>query len=143
MAAGDITTLKTKGRYSIPGGGKSLQGAAKNNKVMVWGQLEGTYSASVGLDLGPRGGLRALGVSTVDFFSFEIRQAGVSGTRTNPTQQKLFKAGYEPETGAGNVDSIFCFDDLGQGSPAQPSADDLITVDFLVIGDDATAPELV
>lgn len=139
---GHITTLKTLGRYSIPGGGRNLQGAPVNNKVLVWGQLEGLYHATVGLDLGPRGGLRALGVSTVDFFTFEIRQAGVSGTRTNPTTLSLFKAGYEPETGGGNVDSIFCFDNLGADSPAQPSAGDLITVDFLVLGDDATAPIL-
>ncbi len=143
MADGDITTLKTLGRYSIPGGGKNLAGAAKNNKVMVWGTIIGTYHATVGLDLGPRGGLRALGVSTVDFFTFEIVQAGVSGTRTNPTSLSLFKAGYEPETGGGNVDSIFCFDNLGASSPAQPSAGDLITLNFLVLGDDATAPELV
>jgi hypothetical protein len=143
MANGDITTIKVAGSYSIPGGGKNLTGGAENNKIIVWGTLEGTYDQTVGLDLNTRGGLRALGVSTCDFFSFEIRQAGVSGTRTNPTQQKLFKAGRENENGGGNVGSVFCFDDLGAASPAQPSDADLFTLNFIVCGDDANAPEMV
>ena len=143
MANGDITTIKIAGRYRIPGGGINTTGAAVNNKVVVWGTLEGTYNATTGLDLTPRGGLGALGISGVaDFYSFEIRQAGVSGTRTNPTQQKLFKAGRENENGGGNVGSIFCFDELGAASPAQPSAGDLLTLNFIVCGDDAGAPIL-
>lgn len=142
MGDGLITTIKIAGSYAIPGGGKNLTGQAVNNKIMVWGTLEGTYHATIGLDLTTRGGLRALGVSTCDFYTFEVRQAGVAGTRTNPSSLKLFKAGRESETGGGNVGSIFVFDELGQGSPAQPSASDLITLNFLVIGDDANAPVL-
>ncbi len=144
MANGDITTIKIAGRYAIPGGGINTAGASKNNKVLVWGTLEGTYAAT-GLGLTARGGFNALGISGVaDFYSFELRQAGVSGTRTNPTQQKLFKAGRENENGAtsGKRGFIFCFDELGAASPAQPSAGDLLTLNFIVLGDDATAPEL-
>ena len=143
MANGDISEIKELGRYSIPGGGKNLVGQAVNQKVLVWGTIEGAYETT-GLDLPARGGLQALGVSTADFFTLEVRQAGVSGTRTNPTQQKLFKAGRESENGAtsGKRGFIFAFDDLGAGSPAQPSPGDLITLNFLVLGDDATAPVL-
>ena len=143
MAAGDITTIKEQGRYSIPGGGAQTPGAAPvNNKVLVWGTIEGTYDATVGLDLGPRGGLRALGVTKADFFTFEVTQCGVSGTRTNPASLLQFEASYEPETGGGNIDSIFVHDQIGSGGPLEPSDNDLITLNFLVLGDDATAPIL-
>ena len=142
MANGDITTIKEQGRYSIPGGGINTAGAAVNNKVLVWGTLEGTYDSTKGLDLGTRGGLRALGVSTADFFTFEVKQAGVSGTRTNPASLLQFEAGRENENGGGNVESIFVIDQVGAGSPAEPSNADLITINYLVCGDDATAPIL-
>ena len=142
MANGDITTIKEAGRYSIPGGGINLAGAHVNNKVLVWGTIIGTYDSTVGLDLGPRGGLAALGVTNCDFFTFEVRQAGVSGTRTNPTSLDMFRAGYEPANGGGNVDSIFVIDEVGDADPAEPSDADLITLNFLALGDDATAPIL-
>ena len=142
MANGDITTIKEQGRYSIPGGGIKVGGAAVNNKVLVWGTIEGTYDGTVGLDLGPRGGLKALGVLTADFFTFEVVQAGVSGTRTNPASLLQFVAGYEPATGGGNVDSIFVHDQIGAASILEPSDGDLITLNFLVLGDDASAPIL-
>ena len=142
MANGDITTIKEQGRYSIPGGGRNLAGAPQNNKVLVWGTIEGTYDGTVGLDLGPRGGLRALGVSTADFFTFEVKQAGVTGTRTNPASLAQFEAGYEGVFGGGNVDSIFVVDQVGAANVAEPSDGDLITINFLVCGDDASAPIL-
>lgn len=142
MGNGEITTIKVAGSYPIPGGGRTVDGAVVNNKIMVWGTIEGTYDGTVGLDLGPRGGLKALGVSTCDFFSFEVRLAGTSGTRTNPTTLDLFRAGYEPATGGGNVDSIFVIDEVGDADPAEPSDGDLITLNFIAIGDDATAPIL-
>lgn len=142
MANGDITTIKEQGRYSIPGGGINLAGAAQNNKVVVWGTFEGTYDATVGLDLGSRGGLRALGVSTADYFTFEVKQCGVSGTRTNPAALTGFRAGRENENGGGNVESVFVIDQVGAASPAEPSNADLITINFLVIGDDARTPIL-
>ena len=142
MAAGDITTIKEFGRYSIPGGGVNQGGAPVNNKVMVWGTIEGTYDGTVGLNLDARGGFGALGLTNMDFFSFDVREAGVSGTRTNPTQQALFRVGRENENGGGSVGKLFVIDEVGAASPAEPSDNDLITLNFLVIGDDASAPVL-
>lgn len=142
MASGDITTIKILGSYPIPGGGRNATGQPVNQKIMVWGQLEGTYDATKGLDLTTRGGLQAFGVSTADFFSFEVKQCGVAGTRTNPTTLKGFEAGRENENGGGNVGSIFVIDQVGAATVTPPSDNDLITVNFVVCGDDAGAPIL-
>ena len=138
MGDSDISYIKELGRYSIPGAGVNSVGGAVNNKVLVWGRLEGEYD-TLGLDLLARGTLRALGVENADFFTFEMRQAGVTGTRTNPTTLKLFKAHLQQTTVPGR---IFCFDQLGAASPAEPSDSDIITLDFICLGDDARVPVL-
>ena len=43
MANGDITAIKQLGSFTIPGGGNTLTGVSKNNKVMVWGEITATY----------------------------------------------------------------------------------------------------
>ncbi len=136
--AGHITTVKELGRYSIPGGGINTTGQAVNNKVMVWGTLEGLYKTT-GLDLLARGEAAALGLSTLDFYMFEVRQAGVSGTRTNPTTLDIFRAGMANAATGGK---IFVIDEVGDADPAEPSDNDLITLNFLAVGDDARAPIL-
>jgi hypothetical protein len=138
MADGDITTITEYGRFAIPGAGHNLQGMAKNNKVLVWGRLVGTYD-TLGLALIDRGGLRALGVSVADFWSFTVRYCGSTAT-TVPTDLKLFLADLELLTTPGR---IFVADEVGQDPPAEPSDAESVTIDFLVIGEDATAPELV
>jgi hypothetical protein len=137
--AGDISQISEYGRFAIPGAGHNLAGAAKNNKVMVWGRIKGLYN-STGLDLNERGGLRALGVSTVDYFSFTVRQTGSAGT-TNPTDLKLFLA--DLEQGVTTPGKIFVADEAGTDAPAEPSNSDIITIDYLIVGEDVTAPELV
>ncbi len=143
MANGDITTIKILGSYPIPGGGRNLTGANENNKILVWGQLEGTYDSTKGLDLTPRGGLGAFGITgEADFFSFEVKQCGVAGTRTDPASLAQFEAARENENGGGNVGSIFVVDQVGAANVEEPSDADLITINFIVCGDDATAPVL-
>jgi hypothetical protein len=106
---------------------------------MVWGRIKGLYKTT-GLDLNERGGIRALGVSTVDYFSFTVRQTGAAGT-TNPTDEKLFLA--DLEQGVTTPGMIFVADEVGADDIAEPSDGDIITIDYLIVGDDATAPELV
>ncbi len=86
-----------------------------------------------------RGTLTALGVTNADFFTFEVRQTGVAGTRVNVTQQKLAKANLQQ---TGTPGRLFVIDEVGAASPAEPSDTDLITLDFLCIGDDARVPVL-
>ncbi len=138
MADGDITRITEYGRFAIPGAGHNLAGQAKNNKVVVWGQLVGGYKTT-GLDLASKGGLKAFGVTTADYFSFTVRYAGATGLVV-PANLKLFLADLQQTT---TVDKIFVADEVGADTPAEPSDADIITIDWFVVGEDATAPELV
>jgi hypothetical protein len=135
---GDISQISEYGRFAIPGAGHNLTGAAKNNKVLVWGRIKGLYNTT-GLNLGARGGLRALGVSTADYFSFTVRFTG-SGGVTVPTDEKLFLADLEQSL---TNNFIFVADEVGADSIAEPSNADIITIDYFIVGEDVTAPELV
>jgi hypothetical protein len=135
---GDISQIVEYGRFAIPGAGHNLTGAAKNNKVMVWGQLKGKY-VTTGLDLNERGGIRALGVSTVDYYTLTVRYAGSGGT-TVPADELLFLADLEQALTPGK---IFVADQVGADSIAEPSDGDIITIDYFIVGEDITAPELV
>jgi hypothetical protein len=135
---GDISQISEYGRFAIPGAGHNLTGTAKNNKVIVWGRIKGLYKTT-GLNLAARGGLRALGVSTADYFTLTVRYTGAAGT-TVPTDLKLFLADLQQTT---TVDKIFVADEAGTDNPAEPSDADIITIDYFIVGEDVTAPELV
>lgn len=138
MADGDITKIIEYGRFAIPGAGHNLVGQAKNNKVMVWGRIVGTYD-ELGLDLQSRGGLRALGVSVADYWTFNVRYCGATAT-TVPSNLKLFLADLELLSTPGK---LFVADEVGADTPNEPSPAESVTIDFFVIGEDATAPDLV
>lgn len=72
MANGDITHIKELGRFTIPGGGRTLNGQAANNKVLVFGEISALY-VSTGIALDLSGGIRALGVSVLDYIEFEVK----------------------------------------------------------------------
>ena len=136
MAAGDITSIKELGRFAIPGAGHSLSGIAKNNKVMCWGEIIGTY-VSTGLNLANEGGIHALGVTNADFISLTVTKAGVTGTRTYPAQQLTFLANIDA------ANKIFICDQVGADNPAVPTSGDLITIQYFVFGDDSSTPAMV
>ena len=136
MANGDITSIERLGRYVIPGSGQNTIGQKKNNKVITWGRITGTY-VSGGMALDARGGVRALGVSVADVVHLEVRTAGTAATPTNPTSDNLFLANLLETT-----DKIFVCDQMGQANPAVPTAGDTIVLDYLVFGEDADTPEL-
>ena len=135
MADGAITTITELGRVTIPGSGHTRQGVASNNKIMVWGRIVGTY-VSTGLDLAARGGRLALGVHTLDHIALETRYCGSTAT-TVPTDMKLFIANLS------EADKIFVHDQMGTDSPAEPTDGEAVTIDYVIIGDDARAPDLV
>ena len=136
MADGDITTIKEYGRYEIPGGGHSVSGVAQNNKVLVWGQIVGTY-VTTGLDLSGAGGCKVFGLTNLDFLTMDVRYCGSTST-TVPTDMNLFLATLERSS-----DKIFVADQVGADTPAEPSDAEAVTIDFLVMGESANTPSMV
>ncbi len=134
MADGDITSIKELGRYTIPGSGHNLNGVAKNNKVMAWGTLVGTYAAA-GMDLRTKGGVQALGVSVADYIGLTVRYAGATAT-TVPADQTLFLANLDES------DKIFVCDQVGTANPAVVTPGEAVTIDYFVFGEDTSHPEL-
>lgn len=130
MADGDIVHIKELGRVTIPGGGRSTSGAARQNKVIVWGELNATY-VSTGINLSALGGVAALGVTTLDFSKFEAKY--VDGN--DPATVTLFAANL-----ATDEDKIYVLDDIGGG--AKPEDAEIIVLQYFVIGDSNAAPEL-
>ena len=135
MASGDITSIKELGRFAIPGAGHSLSGIAKNNKVMAWGEIKGSY-VSTGLNLANEGGVHALGVTSADFISLTVTKTGSLGT-TVPTALNGFLANLDV------AHKIFIVDQVGQDNPAVPTAGDLITVQYFVFGEDSSTPAMI
>ena len=134
MADGTITSIKELGRFAIPGSGHNLNGVAKNNKVMAWGALVGTYAAA-GMDLRAEGGIQALGVSVADFISLTVRYAGSTAT-TVPADQTLFLANLDES------DKIFVCDQVGTANPAVVTPGESVTIDYFVFGEDTSQPDM-
>jgi hypothetical protein len=93
-----ITAIKVLSRQTVPGGGSSLTGVAKNNKQIVSGEITGGYLSPVGLDLEAKGGPAALGLETIDFISFDVKtingtasvEAGVTTALYNHNLHRIF-----------------------------------------------------
>ena len=134
MASGDITSIKELGRFAITGAGHNLNGIAKNNKVMACGEIKGSY-VSTGINLANEGGTRALGVSTADFISLSVKFTGTGAIV--PTALNGFLANLDVN------DKIFLVDQIGQDNPTVPTAGDLITIDYVVLGEDTSQPAMV
>ncbi len=134
MANGDITHIKELGRFSLPGGGHTTAGVPKNNKVLVWGEIQASY-VSTGIDLAAMGGVEALGVSTLDFITFETRYSGA--TAIDPTSDLQYLSNL-----AVDENKIFVADQLGASDPAIPSDGDLVTLRYLVLGDTNAVADL-
>ncbi len=132
---GDISRITELGRFNIPGAGHNNIGQAVNNKVIVWGRLTGKY-ASTGLDLLRHGGVGpAFGLTVVDKVSLTVRTAEDG---TNPTSDNQFLANVTRLLG-----KIFLVDQMGQANPAVPGAGQVIVIDYVALGDEAAAPELI
>jgi hypothetical protein len=133
MADGDITAIKELGRLTIPGGGREVGGTPSNDKIIAWGRITATYAAA-GISLIGAGGFRALGVKgTGDLISLQVRYCGTTAT-TVPTDNNLFLANLQAKTETGK---IFICDQVGQANPAVPTPGEDVTIDYLVVGEDA------
>jgi hypothetical protein len=130
MANGDIQ-VKVLYRQSL-GGGIDANGVAKNTKILVVGEITGTYVAA-GLAVNKLGGANAFGVSGLDYIKLNTITIG----GVYPTAEKLFKADYNEAT-----HKIFLLEDVGAADPAKPADGDVVVLKFVAVGDDADAPEL-
>ena len=130
MANGDIQ-VKVLYRQSL-GGGVDATGVAKNTKILVIGEITGTYVAA-GLAVNKLGGPNAFGVRNLDF----LKLNPITIDSIYPTAEKLFKADYDVTN-----QKIFLLEDLGAADPAKPADADVVLLKFIAVGDDADAPEL-
>ena len=129
MANGDITYLKELGRFTIPGGGGTNTGIAKNNKIVAWGEISGIWEDTNGLKLSVLGGVPALGVSKQDFIGFSVITSG--GTAS--THEAVFTAALNTTTS--NI--MVVLDGL-----TAPAEADVVVLNYLVVGDSNAAPDL-
>ncbi len=130
MASGDITAIKELGRFTIPGGGHTTAGAAKNDKVLAWGEITATYVAA-GVNLSAKGGVTALGVSTLDFINLESRLLNDAA----PASQANFIAELNTVS-----DKIFILEDVDAGTLVTDGQNVLLR--YLVIGDSNAVADL-
>ena len=129
MADGDVT-IKTLYSHNL-GGGRDASGVPKQNKRFVVGQINATYAAT-GLAINKHGGAQAFGVDNLDYLFLEVISSGDAAV---PDAEKLPHASYDHAN-----QKIFVVEDLGQTTPAVPTAADAIVIRFIAIGDDAAVP---
>jgi hypothetical protein len=129
MANGDCT-IKTLYSHNL-GGGRDANGVPKQNKRFVVGQIDATW-VDTGITLAKHGGPQAFGVNNLDYLFLEVISSGDAAV---PDAEKLPKADYDHAN-----QLIFVVEDLGQTTPAKPTAADAIVIRFVAIGDDAALP---
>lgn len=131
MSNGDITAIRPLGRVTLPGGGHTVDGLPVNHKVMVWGSITCTW-ADTGIDLATQGGVRALGVETLDFVDFF----------QHDTDQTVMNKDALTLINLDTVDNlIFMLEDVGAATESPPDAGDALVLRFMAVGDGFT-PEL-
>lgn len=129
MANGDITHIKELGRFTVPGGGRTLNGLASNNKVFVFGELSATY-VSTGIALNGAGGIQAFGLSTLDYIEFEVVTVNdVDHASTVHSMANL----------ARRSDKIFVGTDIAETT--LPSDGHVVVLQYFAIGD-SSRPDL-
>ncbi len=133
MANGDISAIKVLYRHAI-GGGQTSGGVAKNDKVMVVGEITATW-ADAGIAVDKAGGATAFGTSTLDFIKFQ--SISVNNAATVPTAEALQPISYDHTNS-----KIFIVADEGASTPVNPMVGEAVVFRFVAIGDDAGAPVL-
>jgi len=122
-----ITSIKILGKSRVEGGGFTSTGLARNNKVMVWGELTGTYAAA-GVSFVPED----IGISgTFDFINLQAESVN-SVNFKNDTQ---IYAAFDPVLAVLNL-----MDDVDSNDEAGTTA---FVVNFFAIGDSTAAPDQV
>jgi hypothetical protein len=117
-----ITHVKVLSRQTVPGGGQSLNGLAKNNKQIVSGEISGTYLSAEGLDLLSVGGTHALGLEKLDFISFDVKTINATASVANGVVSATYNH---------NLHRIFPALD----GDTKPTDGHICVVKFLAVGD--------
>ena len=133
MADGDFT-VKVLGRFTIPGGGHSTTGGSRNNKELVWGEVDYTYNTA-GLVFGAVN----VGLRTLDLLLTQVnsREETTDNTRVAQTAAAPFIGVYTGTTSGTNGNLIFTDDG---GTEHADSQFGIFT--FLAIGDSAAPADL-
>lgn len=125
MANGDITAIKKLFRVALPGGGHTNTGVAKNNKVLVVGEITATY-VSTGISLVNEGGVKALGAETADFLKFSLNTTDGASI----ADDALYLIQLDHADGL-----IYMLEDVGAANAAAPTDGDAVTLRYLLVGD--------
>ena len=134
MADGDVTSVKRLGSIVLPGGGNTTAGGQKQNKVLVWGQINCTYH-STGVDFASATGIYgaggsvplALGLDTIDFIEVVV---GVNSTDDNIDKDNLTLVQLDA-----TKKLLFMLENLGQNEANAPTNADTLDLRFWAIGD--------
>ncbi|MBW2638357.1 MAG: hypothetical protein JRC86_12735 [Deltaproteobacteria bacterium] len=121
-----VTAIKVLSRFTVPGGGRSLTGVAKNNKQIVSGEITGGYLSDEGLDLEAFGGghLASLGLDKIDFICFDVKTINAVASANAAVASATFNH---------NLGRIFPALD----GDTKPSDAQVCVVKFMAIGDGA------
>ena len=125
MADGDFD-VRELGRSRLPGGGSTLAGQAKNDKIAVWGQIDFTYNTA-GLVVGAVD----LGLSTMDFIT--VSQVFLNDTAPSATNPA---SGIYTATSEGNGNIILVTNNTTQ---AEATDSQNGTLTYFAIGSAVTA----
>jgi len=129
MANGDITAIKILSRIPLPGGGHTVTGVAKNNKVLVIGEITATY-VSTGIDLSAEGGVPALGADTADFIKFSLNTTDGAVI----ADDALYLIQLDHADGL-----IYMLENVGVADAAAPTDADAVTLRYVLVGDSHVA----
>ncbi len=132
MANGDVTHVKELGRVTLGGGmgGNTLTGVAKNEKVLVWGEISATWADTTGIKLTDSGGPRALGLATMDYVQFDVKKVDT----TFNIDEGIWTAAYNTST----ENIMVVIDGL-----TNPTAGNVCLINYFAVGDNAAVSELL
>ena len=126
--------FKIKGESPLAGAGFDASGSPVQGKKIVWGLLEVTAYAAAGMDMT----LNQIGLSALDHLDMQVATIddNADGTFTWPASTVHYDAQWAEATNK-------LFITLSEKAGTAVTAGGLVNVNFLAIGDSATAPELL
>jgi hypothetical protein len=126
MGNGDISSITKQGKIKLPGGGFTQAGVPAQNKTIVWGSIVSEYD-SAGIDLAAEGGVRALGLETLDVIHFQI--SALDGEAM--ANDLLWHVDLNTST-----NKIFLLETVGAANSVAPTDGDVTTLKYWAVGDD-------
>jgi hypothetical protein len=126
MGNGDITSLRIKGKVTLPGGGFKQDGTPTQNKTIVWGELVCTTAdAGIAIDSYLSGGLKMFALEEIDVMSFNALSVAEA-----MDDDKLYFFNLD----RGDTPKIHHLEDVGQTNSKPIDAGDALTLAFWAVG---------